>query len=169
MALPVRSDEKIVKPVVIVVTHGHAHPEHLNVESCFVSYVSESAVMIVVIESGGRVFLDMAGPVHAVHKKNVRPAVVVVVDEGHARSHGFRQEFLPEGAIIVNESNPGLLSDITKSHGTGIGRCTNHDCGFLLNENRPGSAQENKQEEALHSGLAMGSRPTPRASATLLM
>ncbi len=168
-ALPVGGDEKIVEAVVIVVTDGHAHSKQFDVEPSLVRHVGERAVMIVVIESGGRVFLDMAGPVHAVHKKNVRPAVVVVVDEGHARSHGFRQEFLPEGAIIVNESNPGLLSDITKSHGTGIGRCTNHDCGFLLNENRPGSAQENKQEEALHSGLAMGSRPTPRASATLLM
>src|SRR5467141_1071835 len=132
MALPVRSDEKIVKPVVIVITHGHAHPEHLNVESCFVSYVSESAVMIVVIELGRRVLLNMAGPVHAVHEKNVRPAVVVVVNEGHAWSHGLRQKFLPEGSIIVNESNSGLLSDITKGHGTGIGRCANHDRRFLL-------------------------------------
>src|SRR5467141_8337 len=112
MALPVRSDEKIVKPVVIVVTHGHAHPEHLNVESCFVSYVSESAVMIVVIELGRRVLLNMAGPVHAVHEKNVRPAVVVVVNEGNTGSHGFGEEFLPERAMVVNEVDPGLLRDI---------------------------------------------------------
>ncbi len=55
------------------------------------------------IELGRRVFLNVAGPVHAIHEKNVRPAVVVIIDEGHARSHGFGQEFLPEGATVVNE------------------------------------------------------------------
>jgi len=54
----------------------------------------------------------VAGPVHAVHKKNVRPAVIVVINEGHTRSHGFGKKFLPEGAIVVDEVEPGLLCDI---------------------------------------------------------
>src|SRR5437879_2138737 len=125
--------------------------------------------MIIVIELGRRVLLNVAGPIHAIHEKNVRPSVVVIVDESDAGSNGFRQEFLPERAVVVGEVNPGLLSDIAKGHRTGIGRRNNLDRGFLLNENSAAGAQENNQEKALHSGLAMGSRPTPRASATLLM
>ncbi len=72
--------------------------------------------MIVVIELGRGVLLNVAGPVHAIHEKNIRPAVVVIVDEGHTRPHGFRQEFLPEGGIVVHEMDPGGLRDVAELH-----------------------------------------------------
>ena len=113
-ALAVGSDKKIVVSVVVVVAHGHAHSKHVRVQSRLVRYLRERAVMIVVIKLGGRVFLNVAGPVHVVHKKNIRPAVVVVVDEGYTRSHGFGEKFLSESAIVVNELQPGLLRDIAE-------------------------------------------------------
>ncbi len=115
-ALSVGGDEKIVEAVVVVITNGHAHAEHFHVQSRLAGYVGERAVMIVVIELGCGVFQNVAGPIHAVHKKNVRPAVVVIVNEGHTGSHGFGEEFLPEGAMVVNEVDPGLLRDITELH-----------------------------------------------------
>src|SRR5258708_6881024 len=116
MALPVSNNEKIVEAVVVIVADSHSHSHHFDVESCSVRHISERAVVIVVIKLGRRMLQNMAGPVHAVRQKNVRPAVVVIVNKGHARSHGFRQEFLPESTVVVNESNPGLLSDIAKGY-----------------------------------------------------
>src|SRR6266481_9424006 len=116
MALPVRSNEKIVEAVVVIVADSPSHSHHFDVESHFVRHVGERAVMIVVIKLGRRMLQNMAGPVRAVHQKNVRPAVVVIVNKGHARSHRFRKEFLPESAIVMDESNPSLLSDIAKGY-----------------------------------------------------
>ena len=112
VVLPVCGDEKIVVAVVVVVPDRHAHPKHLHVQSRPVRYVRERAVMIVVIELGRRVFLNVAGPVHAVHKKNVRPAVVVVVNKGHSRPHCFGEKFLPESAVVVDKAESRLLRDI---------------------------------------------------------
>ena len=112
VALAVGGDEKIVVAVVVVVADGHSHSKHLDVESRFVRYVGERAVVIVVIELGRRVLLNVAGPVHAIHEKNVRPAVVVIVNEGHTGSHGFGKKFLSEGGIVVHEMDPGGLRDV---------------------------------------------------------
>ena len=49
----------------------------------------------------------VAGPVGAVDEEDVLPAVVVVVDEGDARAHGFREPFLAEGAVVVGEVDSG--------------------------------------------------------------
>ena len=54
------------------------------------------------------------GPVFAVDQQNVGPAIVVVVDEGAARAHGFRQLFLSEGAVVVGEVNAGLRGDVAE-------------------------------------------------------
>jgi len=112
VVLAVGSHKKIIEAVVVEVADGNAHSKHFHVQARFVSHVHERAVMLVVIELGRRVFLDVAGPVHAIHKKNIRPAVIVVINEGHTRSHGFGKIFLPEGAIVVDEVDPGLLRDI---------------------------------------------------------
>src|SRR6266481_5655046 len=113
MILGVCGDEEIVEAVVVVIPHGHAHSEHLNVEASIVRHVREGAVMIIVVELGCRVFLNVAGPVHPVDEENVRPAVVVVVNESNARPHSLRQEFLSKSAIVVNKANAGLLRDVT--------------------------------------------------------
>src|SRR5260221_12119854 len=72
--------------------------------------------MIVVIELGRGVFLRVTRPVHAVYQENIRPAVVVVIDERDAGAERLRQEFLPEGSIVMHEANPGLLGYIAKRH-----------------------------------------------------
>ncbi len=112
VALAVGGNKEIVVAVVVEVADGHTHAKHFHLQARFVSHVRERAVMIVVIELGRRAFLDVAGPVHAVHEKNVWPAVIVVVNDGHTRSHGFGKKFLPEGAIVVDEVDSRLPRDI---------------------------------------------------------
>src|SRR5437899_1139219 len=98
------------------------HKAGLDVESGLMGYVGEGAVMVVVIELGRGVLLGVAGPVHAVYKKNVRPAVIVVVNEGDAGSHSFRQEFLAERAIVVDEADSGKLRDVAELNRGGFRR-----------------------------------------------
>src|SRR5258708_12737823 len=102
MALAVGSDKKIIVAVVVVVTDRYAHSKHFDVEPSFVGHVGERAVMIVVIELGRGVLFKVAGPLHAVHKKNARTAVVVVVNEGHPGPPRFGQKFFSSTAVTVN-------------------------------------------------------------------
>src|SRR5437016_11374639 len=124
VALAVGGYEKIVVAVIVVVAHSHAHAKHLHLQSRLVGYVRERAVLIIVIELRRGVFLNVAGPVHAVHEKNVRPSVIVVVDEGHTRSHRFGEKFLSESAIVVDAAEPGLLRDVPELDGWGFRRCS---------------------------------------------
>ena len=57
----------------------------------------------------------MSGPIFAIDQQDVGIAVVVVVDEGAARAHGFRQPLLSEGAVVVGEMNSGLRGDVAES------------------------------------------------------
>src|SRR5205823_9319060 len=87
---------------------------HFNVEPRFVSDIGEGAVVIVVIKLWRSVFLRMTRPVHSIHQKNIRPAVVVVVDEGDAGTHGLRQKLFSESSIVVNEMNSRFCGYVLK-------------------------------------------------------
>src|SRR5207244_7563036 len=61
-------------------------------------HVAEGSVLIVVVELGrSRAHLGVPGPVFTVDQQNVGIAVIVVIDEGAAGAHGFRQVFFSEG------------------------------------------------------------------------
>src|SRR5260370_3321438 len=106
-ALAVGSDKKIVVAVVVVVTNRYAHSKHFDVEPSFVRHVGEGAVMIVVIELGRGVLLKVAGPVHAIHKKNVRPPVVDVVNESNTSPPRFPYKSFSKSPLpITNTPSP---------------------------------------------------------------
>src|SRR6266849_3163674 len=128
--------------------------------------IRERAVMIVAIQLRRGMFLNVARPVHPVDEENVRPAVVVIVNEGHARAHRFGQEFLPEGAIVVDETNPSLLRNVAKLNRHRFSGCS--DSCLVMR------SASSKKIRAIASGRftippMIQSRPTPSASATLLM
>ncbi len=58
--------------------------------------------------------MRMRGEIISVDKNDVRVSVVVVIDEGAARAHGFRQPLLSEGSVIVGEVDSSLRSDIAE-------------------------------------------------------
>src|SRR5690349_8435631 len=77
--------------VVVVVPHGHAESPALVGHACFVRNVSKSAVVIVVKESGtGRLSFSMQRTEsRTIDQINVRPAIVVVIENGHTRTGSF--------------------------------------------------------------------------------
>ena len=139
VVLTVGGDEKIVVAVVVVVAHGHAHSKKFHVQACFMRHVGECAVMIVVVQLWRGMLLNVTRPVHPVDKKNVRPAVIVVVNERDARPHGLGQKFLTKRAIVVNKANAGLLRNVVKLDQSRFRGCSD---SCLCDEKR--FQQENK-------------------------
>src|SRR5437667_12668090 len=115
MALTERGDEKIVEAVVVVVANRNPHAEHWNRESGLRGNIGKSAVVIIVIELRGRLWTLMSGPICAIGKQDVGPAVVVVVNEGAARAHGLGEIFFSEGAVVVGEVNAGSGGDVAEA------------------------------------------------------
>src|SRR6476660_3308909 len=122
--------------------------------------------MIIVVQLRSGMLLSVARPIHPVDEKNVRPAVIVVIDESDARSHRFRQIFLAKRAIVVNKANAGLLRNIAKLDP----RCF-RGCPYSSLRNEECFQQEKKsnRKRTFHHSPKIQSRPTPCASATLLM
>ena len=54
----------------------------------------------------------MAGPVHAVEHQNIQPAIGIVIEEGAAGAHGFRQILGAECAAVVPELDAGGGGDV---------------------------------------------------------
>ena len=114
-ALAQSAHENVVVAIVVVVANGCAHPVQADCQAGFRSDVSERAIAVVVIELQRGNSAAMSGPVLAVYQQNVRIAIVIVINEGTARSQGFRQVFRAKGAIVVNETDSGGLRDVSKT------------------------------------------------------
>src|SRR5690348_2208560 len=112
MILAVGGDEDVVTAVVIIIADGYAHAIHFNGQARLLGHVRKCSVVIVAIEGQRGVLAAMAGPVSAVHKQNVFPAVAVVIEKSDAGAHGFGQPFVSEGAIIVDEMYSRSLGHI---------------------------------------------------------
>jgi len=91
-------------------------------------------IVVVELERGGAA-AGMSGKILAVDQDNVRVSVVVIIDEGATRAHGFGQPFLAEGTVVVGEVNPGLGSDVAELD-LGVG----------------GGSQENRYQPRRHGG-----------------
>ena len=60
-------------------------------------------------------------PVLAVDQQNVLPVIVVVVQKGSSRAHGFGKVLFPEGAVVVFKAQAGLPGDVSELHREGFG------------------------------------------------
>ena len=88
---------------------GTARPA-LRVTSVYV------VVAIVMVENRRGDTAWVTGPVHAIHQKDVLPAVAVVVDNvRHTRSHSLRQIFFSESAAVVHETDPSRMGNVFKA------------------------------------------------------
>jgi hypothetical protein len=80
--------------------------------------VGEGAVVIVVIEVAGRSFVRCGGfESGAIHNENIRPAVIVVIEDGDARASCFDDVFFGVFAAENDRrSEPGFLRYIGEMH-----------------------------------------------------
>jgi len=111
-ALAYAGDEDVGKTIIVVIADGYSHAVELEVEASGARYVGEGAVAIIAVEAESDSLAFVTGPVHAVEKKDVLPAVVVVVEEGAARAERFREQFAAVGATVVTELDAGGVCDI---------------------------------------------------------
>ena len=113
---PVRSERgqiDILVAVPVVVGGGGAQTVERLVEPGTGGRVLEGPVPPVPVEGRcRRLPLPVAGPASAVHEEEVRVAVPVGVEEDHPAPHRLRQVLLPEGPVLVDERDPGLLRDL---------------------------------------------------------
>src|ERR1700720_1790368 len=88
MVLPEAGYEKIVKAIVVIVTHGASHAPTDIVETRLVCHISKGAITIIVIESAAR----LAAGLHQidckrVNEEDIEIAVVVVIEQRHPAAH----------------------------------------------------------------------------------
>ena len=110
--LAIRGDEKILVAIVVEIADGYADSVHFDIKARFVRDIGERSIVIVVIKLRRAVFLHVPGPVAAIHQENIRPTVVVVVNESHAWPNGLRQEFFAKRSVVMNKTNSGFRRDV---------------------------------------------------------
>jgi len=98
---------KIGKPVVVVVAHRGSHPEASRTDASFFGDIGEGPIAIVSVEAiPQRLFRCVEVALAAIDQVDIKPAVLVVVEEGAARTGGFGQILLGRASAIVDPLNP---------------------------------------------------------------
>ena len=115
MTLAQRSDKDVIETIVVVVSHRNTKSKHGKGKPGAAGNVGEGAVMIVVIElHRGGPGMRMAGEIVAIDQQDVGISVVIVVDEGTPRPHGFRKPLLAKCAIVVGEVDARRRSNVAE-------------------------------------------------------
>src|SRR5262249_28665992 len=102
---------EILEAVVVVVASGHAHSVTKTLQAGFFGYIFKRPVLFLMIEPvpelgpgflRNRSFRSGIGKRRTIDEKEVQTTVVVVVEKGDARAHGFRKVFFRSmlGAIL---------------------------------------------------------------------
>ena len=105
---------QVFPAVVVVIAHAHALAPTARREPSLHRHVGERAVMIVVVQMiGRRLSRRKSFQRRTVDQKNIRPPVVVIVKNRHARASRFDDEFLGvDPSKNVLHVQPGFFSDI---------------------------------------------------------
>jgi hypothetical protein len=83
------------KAVIVVVADRDDHTIHLDIQAGASCDVRKRTVAVVPIETQSCAAALVSRPVHAVNKKNVLPAITVVVEKSATRAQCFRKELSP--------------------------------------------------------------------------
>src|ERR1700674_4286563 len=136
-ALSHAADENVGKTIVVVVTHGHTHSIHLDVEACASRYVRKRAVAAIAVKAQGGSLALVSGPVHAVHKQDVLPAIAVIIEECAASAQRLWKQLPAVSAAVVPEPNTSRVGNIGQLESQGRGgirerpvwsRCRSQSC-----------------------------------------
>src|SRR6266487_1719194 len=93
--LPVIGDIKVFPSVVVVVAEAHSLSPACGAQTRLRSYVTKGSVVIVAIQmADGGFARGKAGQRGSIYQENIRPSVVVVVEDRYAGSGSFDDVFL---------------------------------------------------------------------------
>src|SRR5439155_18069458 len=166
-ALPEAGDVQVGKAIVVVIAHRHPDAVHLEIESGGARRVRERPVAVVAVKLHRRALPLVPRPVRSVYQQDIQPAVIVIIEEGAARTQRFGQVLLSEGAAIVLEGNTCVAGYVRELYGKlSLGRDLGGTarCGFPSEwgglvvsveecagaARRPGAHQELDQIPAIH-------------------
>src|SRR5258708_7099770 len=96
------------------------------------------------VEGECRGAAGLAGPRPTVDEEQVRPAVAVEVDDGHAGTHRFGQQLVPGSSVEVPELDPGLRRDVRETERR-FGRRINVRFRPESNGDQDGGAENDEQ------------------------
>ena len=122
-ALAVIRYVKIVEAVIVIVSHARSLSPAGEGEAGSLSDIGESSVVVIVKQVAGRfrcfsLCLVQRG---AVHKKYVRPAVIIIIKNCHATARGFNNVLLIiDSAVYVFHTKSCLGSYIFEPDRTGM-------------------------------------------------
>lgn len=110
------SDEQVDESIVVVISGADPLPPANQADSSLLGDVGERSVVVVAVEMTGRFLsLEKAFQPAAVNHENVRPAVVVEVESGHAAARGFDNVALGLVATVFGfGSQAGVLRNVDK-------------------------------------------------------
>src|SRR5204863_5033526 len=92
---PVIRHEKIFVSIVIVISNAYALSPAGMRKTGFFRHVRKSSIVIVTVQVICWLFLAGNGiESGSVHYENIRPAIIVIIENGYAGSGGFKDEFL---------------------------------------------------------------------------
>src|SRR5205823_13328387 len=112
--LTVVGDENIVETIIVVVTHSHCRSPACSDQSSFDRYICKRAVAVIFVEPIRRAEWR-SFQASSAKDKQVHPAIVIVVDEGHSTPNHLDDVALRVHTTIDNRlSKTCLFSDIAK-------------------------------------------------------
>ena len=119
--MAVARDEQIVEAVVVIIADRYARRIADSLESGLHGYIFKCSVRFLVVQPVpvvGPIFLGNRALGHgivnarSIREENVETAVVVIVENGDARPHGFEKIFPGGFRSLLLEVNPGLFRHV---------------------------------------------------------
>ena len=105
LVVPVAGHVEVQVTIPVVVADGAAQTVGVVLQAGHGGHVGESAVPVVVVESAGVLGTD---------EVEIEPAVAIVVEQRHPRSHRLGGKLPPEAAVLVDEVDPGTGGSVNE-------------------------------------------------------
>src|ERR1700761_2845222 len=137
--LTVIAYEDIRPAVIVVVGNTYAIAPTVIRHASLCSYIGKSAIVIIVKQRRmRRSFLAIEGiERRAVHEVNVKPAIVVIINQAHTRSVRFNDDpFLGNSHFVTPRCEAGFLGNVLKDDRAGIHKSARGDRPPLPVEDR---------------------------------
>src|SRR5215475_205239 len=110
-------DVEICPAIVVVIGRTRSHAEAGHTNTGLRGHIGERTVLIIAVQTmpGSRRFL-LVGEGTTIHKENIRPAIVVVIEDDAAASHRFGHVLLRTRAVFVLKSDSRSGGDVREMH-----------------------------------------------------